>query len=264
MSTYWARLHTDSSDGADAVEWEPCQDQRSQTVWPFFFCSFWEPSSRTASSSSSVGGRRQVSSERQQVVRSDSQPLFKFMTGWTLGSARRFPKGSGFSSALQSESVHCSVPALTLHISSCWSNLTVESPLFCANPTDTVQCYRKPQLRSCVWCCVPVLASCSHNLIKHETHSVKLKIDSPLSHSQTKKSKKKVHKLVHRGADRIRDKSETFIALSWQSCLKKWNTDEWAALLSHRHALDCGSSYLNQASADADSNCRRFSEALMM
>lgn len=39
------------------------------------FCAFWEPSSHAASSSSSVGSRRQVSSERQQVVYSDSQPL---------------------------------------------------------------------------------------------------------------------------------------------------------------------------------------------
>lgn len=37
LSAYWARLDTDSSDGADAVEWKPCQDQRSHIVSPFFW-----------------------------------------------------------------------------------------------------------------------------------------------------------------------------------------------------------------------------------
>lgn len=38
-------------------------------------CAVWEPSSHAASSSSSVGGRRQVGSKRQQVVCGDSRPL---------------------------------------------------------------------------------------------------------------------------------------------------------------------------------------------
>lgn len=61
-----------------------------------------------------------------------------------------------------------------------------------------VQSYWELQLRSWIWCCVSVqyklyffslLFFSSHNLIKHETRSVKLKIDFPLSHSLARKKK---------------------------------------------------------------------------
>lgn len=58
-------------------------------------CAFWEPSSHTASSLSSVGGRPQVSSERQQVVCNDSQPLRLWLAELDLPDVRE----SGFSSA---------------------------------------------------------------------------------------------------------------------------------------------------------------------
>lgn len=150
------------------------------------------------------------------------------------------------------------MPALTLRVSSCWSNLTVESPLSSANPTDMVQSYCEPQLRRCIWCCVPLFTSCSHNLIKHETHSVKLKIDSPLSHSQTKRGKKELW-LVHRGAARIGDKSETyeFIAITSQSDLTEWNwlnRQNFSLSLSITHWRCTGGGFyffLNQATLAA-------------
>lgn len=72
-----------------------------------------------------------------------------------------------------------------------------------AYPAHTVvQSYWVLQLRGCIWYYVSVLTSCfffsSHNLIKHETHLVKLKIDFPFSFSD------KEEKTTLSGAQRYR------------------------------------------------------------
>lgn len=148
---------------------------------------FRGPSSRTTSSPSSVGGRRQVVSERQQVVRSDGQPSrFALWPAELRDPLAHFPTKGGFwvfVARLYRLNPRV-VPALCGSARQPAADLIWQSkvsPSLPQTPAGTVAALPQvPQSRSWRWAlCFPVVTSCSHNLIKRETHSVKLKIDSP-------------------------------------------------------------------------------------
>lgn len=74
---YWIRLENRQTTVMEQMLLNECPVKTSgckQSLLssPVFFWAFWEPSSHADASSSSVGGRHQVSSERRQVVYSDT------------------------------------------------------------------------------------------------------------------------------------------------------------------------------------------------
>lgn len=115
------RFHTDSSDGADAAEWEPCQDQRPQTVSPFILLLVSEgpPAARPLPHHLSVADVRSSPTGGRQVVQSDGQPSLLLRD--RLNSDIHFPKKkewggvrgvSGFSAARLNTLYPSILPAL--------------------------------------------------------------------------------------------------------------------------------------------------------